>query len=451
MIDLEQRRSFDVRQQIKNLRAEFQTWRNESNPRTDLEKHSTQLRRITGQLDAFLTQLESADGQQRTNDDLLKGLLFLNRIWAYFRDMFAMRAVSVLQAPLKCSDEFAWECYRPLLEQARAAGKVDVGRLKEPPLVFFTSSASPFIQRRGTPFEAEGVTGGDLMRFTAALSFLPIPVIGVPWFQFNHLPTAVVLAHEVGHAVEQDFAVAAPLDRALADLPAEMGRRRSAWAAWRRELFADTFGLLCTGPAHLFALSSFLVAPQAQVLQESVDWSNLNMVPYPTRLLRIAFNVEVLRQLGLNDEGVAAAWGQAYPSSGMAEYEEFLRDIPGVAALFLQTPVPELGSAPVADIIKIKPDEWETIKAKAQNLTDVRSDEVNRFRRTAAAAAWAYYLDPDAYLANTKNATLSNKLAATILRGVRGPVATDAEASLRTQQAARDKELAGELFEFIMT
>lgn len=450
MIDLEQRRSFDVRQQIKVLRAEFQTWRNESNPRTELEKHNTQLRRITAQLDEFLTELESDNGQQRTNEDLLRGLLFLNRIWAYFRDMFAMRAVSMLKDPLKCSDEFAWECYRPLWEQARAAGKVDVGRLKEPPLVFFTSSASPFIQRRDTPFEAEGVTAADLSRFNAALSFLPIPVIGVPWFQLNHLPSAVVIAHEVGHAVEQDFAVAAALDRVLADLPAEMGRRRSAWAAWRRELFADTFGILCMGPAHLFALSSFLVAPHAQVVQESVDWSDLNKVPYPTRLLRIAFNVEVLRQLGLNDEGVAAAWAQAYPRSDLAEYKEFLRDIPTVAPLFLQTPVPELGSAPVADFIKIQPAEWEAIKAKAQNLTAITRDEVNRFRRTIAASAWAYYLDPDAYLANAKYAGLSKKLADTILSGVRGPGAA-ADDSLRAAQAGRDKGLAGELFDFIMT
>ena len=39
MMLLEQRRVFDVQQQMGALRAEFKTWRNESNPNTELEKH----------------------------------------------------------------------------------------------------------------------------------------------------------------------------------------------------------------------------------------------------------------------------------------------------------------------------------------------------------------------------------------------------------------------------
>ena len=83
--------------------------------------------------------------------------------------------------------------------------RLDAGKLKEPPLLFCSSNASPFIQRRNTPFLAEGVTADDMERFDAALAFLPIPIIGVPWSQANHLPAAVVIGHEVGHAVERDF------------------------------------------------------------------------------------------------------------------------------------------------------------------------------------------------------------------------------------------------------
>ena len=96
MMLLEQRRVFDVQQQMGALRAEFKTWRNESNPNTELEKHHTQILRITGVLEAYLDRLATPEGGIRSNDDLLAALLFVQRTWAYFRDMFALRTVRML-------------------------------------------------------------------------------------------------------------------------------------------------------------------------------------------------------------------------------------------------------------------------------------------------------------------------------------------------------------------
>src|SRR6185312_7371364 len=79
--------------------------------------------------------------------------------------------------------------------------------VKEPPLVFFNGGSSPFTMPRNYAFQAEAVAGESIEseQVTAILRALPIPVIGVPWFQIQHLPEMLVVAHEVGHDVESDF------------------------------------------------------------------------------------------------------------------------------------------------------------------------------------------------------------------------------------------------------
>jgi hypothetical protein len=49
-----------------------------------------------------------------------------------------------------------------------------------------------------------------------AVERLPIPPVGVPWFQLRPLPDALVLAHAIGHHVENDFDLT-PTLRELAD------------------------------------------------------------------------------------------------------------------------------------------------------------------------------------------------------------------------------------------
>ena len=68
----------------------------------------------------------------------------------------------------------------------------------------------------------------------------------------------------------------------------------------------------------------------------------------------------------------------------------------------------------------------------------MRRDEPNLFRRTLAAATWAYYSDPSAYIADARNRRLGSKLAQTILSGTRGPAQQNQQeaATLRAAQAS---------------
>ena len=76
---------------------------------------------------------------------------------------------------------------------------------------------------------------------------LPVPVVGVPWFQLYHLPDALVIGHEVGHLVERDTGLTATIqelvERAVTEARMDPGCV-AAWRGWAAEAFADVYGTL---------------------------------------------------------------------------------------------------------------------------------------------------------------------------------------------------------------
>ena len=85
-------------------------------------------------------------------------------------------------------------------------------------MVFLNGGWSPFEMSRGIAYEPEMVDDEEFprQRYRAILDDLPFPVIGVPWYQVRHLPDAVLLGHEVGHTVEDDFRLTKRLKSLLA-------------------------------------------------------------------------------------------------------------------------------------------------------------------------------------------------------------------------------------------
>jgi hypothetical protein len=448
-MNLSERRAMTLRHERDALLDEFRDWRGVSNARrASLAKHHSQIRRVTGVLERFLVDAPVGRDAFEDTDRLLACLLFAQRTWAYFRGKFAQHTASVLQDTLKCTDEFAWECYAPARQRALQAGLIRAGQLKEPPLTFFSSAAAPFIQRRETVFEAEGITSAEAAEFDLELKLLPIPVIGVPWHHVKHLPSAVVVAHEVGHAVEADFNAAEVIDRRLADLAEVDARRRPAWQAWREELFADVYATLCAGPAYVIALTDYLVGPAADVVNEwvnSADWTT-NLTgsrPYPTRSLRLEFNLAVLEQLDLPDVGVRQAWASAYPPSTWGQFAAFRADVGDVASVFLETPLPALGGTRIRNVICTTPADWQEITRKARRLIATgpgvpprkrgEEDDTPLFREWLAAATWAYGSDPEAY-AESRGARL---LAGALIEAIPGDTRAAAGRTREEQKALR--------------
>lgn len=467
-MNLAQRHEASLRYEHDALTADFKRWRNLTSRDDKVQKHFTQTRRITELLEELLAAAAAAtpaaapdpDAQNEAalNRAEARGqtLLFAQRTWAYFKSKFSLRYIDELRPMLKCADEFAWACYRPAWERARQAGKIDEGDLKEPPLIYLTGNESPVVQVREGRYAPEGIGAQDARTYSELLA-LPIPVIGLPWAQVSRLSLAVTLAHEVGHAVDEDFAVGAALDEAIRNLTTVPDARKSAWLAWRRELFADAWGVLCAGPAHLIALSDYLVTTPAEVKAERANPARWGI--YPPRLLRIFFNTQLLAAAGLADVGVWQEWQAAYPIHGMMDFDDFAADAPHVASALLRTPVPAFGAVAPADVIQMTPEQWAEVKRRADQLpaitditpktTDARQaakDNQTLFRLTLAAATWATHESTDPVAIETRITRTADALAIRAPGGTRGLAEDKAAAdALYAAQVARKADAAAKL------
>jgi hypothetical protein len=432
------RRSYLVRQRAALL-SEFQAWRDRTvnpptqNARPPLEKHKTQIERITRQLESFLADIPeppAAGGNTlSTYRDIHAALFFAQRVWAYYREKFALRDVIWLANDLRCADELAWHCYKPAVDAAKAAGTLQEGQLKEPPLVFFDSDGTPYAISRGRSFKPDGITEREEEQLGDVLLTLPIPVIGIPWHQVDHLPGGVAIGHEVGHAVWWDFQLRKPYENAFRGLQLENDADRSradAWLKWLPELFADAYGVLATGAAFALGLSAYLAEPEPVVRQErqTKPWE-----VYPGKYLRMKVVLGLLAALKVDDEGVAAAWKATYGSHQMCVFEP---DIPAVVAALLGTSLPAFGG-PIVNVLKPPADASKWANNLLANLALKAGPD---FRLLFAMAGLAFVRDPDTYATRSQNGELKQKFVDRIPQGVRSRK-LDGKAETEQTQADR--------------
>jgi hypothetical protein len=418
-MDLVRQRAIELRHQKQALRLELEDWRRRTKLGEKLEKHFSQVLAITAKLDNFLDLMEEPDENApepfKRYDNISRSLLGAHRVWAYFRSKLALRDVDWLADDLKCADELAWECYRPAREQAELARSIPPERIKEPPLVFFSNEASPFAQARHSVFEPELINQqGDVRRLGEALLLLPIPVIGIPWFQVDHLPMAVVVAHEVGHAVEHDFRLGKTLQDAFTAL-AVCDDRKPAWSSWRHELFADAYGVACTGPAFVQALMDFLAAAPAVIQQERIEESKWGR--YPNRYLRMLVNFQLLDHLGIRDPLMEQAWKNAYPSHAMQAFD---KDIEAVVSALLDTPLSTFGDLTLKEVVSFGPADVTRVNMLAEYINaGLELPEGESFRKLFSAATVAYYSAPETYVTMNGHSAVVKRMLSSITPGVR--------------------------------
>jgi hypothetical protein len=230
---------------------------------------------------------------------------------------------------LAACDDFAWACYQPA--QTHFAKQ-----RREPPLVYFSATWSPFALSRDANFQNEiragSGTAGWLAEddFQAVLARLPIPLLSIPWYQVAHLPAALILAHEVGHLVAADFGLEATirelLDRANLD-------HVDLWKQWWSEVFADLYGCVTVGPAFLGALMDLLASSAALVQQEDKRSGS-----YPSRALRVELGLGALEQMGRSADAVRLRtdWEKLY--GPIQKMTELLPEVPKVITALLAGP-----------------------------------------------------------------------------------------------------------------
>lgn len=322
MIDLPARKRIEANNKRSSLRAELDRWKRAA--LSDLPQHHTQVASAVTLIEGFLDE----ENMKLPLDKYTRLILAAHRIWEYFRAKWAQRYSDEMREYLEWADQMAYDCYLPISSIVS----------KAPPLVFLNGGFSPFVQPRERPFLAESVAtqeGISDERAKTAMQKLPFPVIGVPWYQMAHLPDMVSIGHEIGHIVEDDLVLTTDLQRAVGE--AVNPARKAYWCAWQRELFADVWGCLSTGPAFPFGLADFLAPTKVWV--EPVDASNA----YPPAWLRIRFNFEFLAEIQPDFKAEMASatgdWEQYFP----AGKSEFLDDVKMLVVALSSVSLPKLG------------------------------------------------------------------------------------------------------------
>jgi hypothetical protein len=371
-------------------------------------------------------------------------ILELHRIWNFFRSKFQLRSADWLRDFLKAADEFAWHCYEPAQRLALAADP-HLKDVKEPPLVFLTENWSALAVSRGTRFLVERDRYVQLLApsaFDEATQKLPIPVVGVPWTHLGHLADAVIIGHEVGHAVERDFGLLVPLQDAVgAAVPPE---RREAWRSWTREVFGDVYGCLATGPAFVGMLIDFLAPDFDEQKTVRLPAPEGSWGAYPPAPLRTLLNLELLRGLGCCAEAhdQARALGGQLDGHNLTAFEA---DLKGVVGAMLGTKLTALGGATVREVLPY----WETMHEHAAECATnllagnpVRKDG-DMVRQLFAAARLSFEKDPAAVKGPEVRETILRLVLNEILDGPRaGPGAAAGEDA--------DREAGAQLFDFVI-
>jgi hypothetical protein len=291
---------------------------------------------------------------------------------------------------------------------------------------------------RGTPYVVEPLPDGSMREpeFTAAVQLVPVALIGLPWFQVDHLPDAPLIAHEVGHAVEQDLGLG---DRVRALIEASVpGKRRVAWSAWSAEVFADVYGTLCCGSGFTQALMALLAGHPRQVkgeIRTPADWGS-----YPTRTLRVLLTAAVLAELGAypGDRPMADAWLAAYPDRPLKDFEN---DVDRVAAAVIRGPYGALKCSGLTAIIGYSGADEHVVSWLASRMLGRLALDKGGVRHIVAAARLAYDRDPIAFAGKDAAQLARDKIASVPWEGVRAAGGSgtppEPERSQRDQLAGR--------------
>jgi len=441
----------ELRGKLSSFDADFAYWVATSTPSTEqprprLEKHVSQIERLGNALaaerdiiESKLDALTSPESVVAACTQLEIDILDLHRVWGFFRRKFALRLVPRFFDFLEALDELAFHCYRRAVNPAIAAQTLRPEAVKEPPLVYFEDSTIPSAVTRSSKsylYDA-GRHVPKAAGLLAMMNAMPFPVIGVPWSQVHHLPSALMLAHEVGHCIERDLA----LDSALkAWIDGSVAAQRApAWRAWQSEVFADVFATLALGPTFAHSLVALLAKDAATIEKETRTSAAYG--EYPTASLRVALVCTVLEQ----EKHSAAAgeilqdWNLAYRKSALSDFKPDILNL--VTGLREQSPV----LSKLASALRFTPqDQQAAERASNVMLSPIAGTPVGDVRQLFASAAHAFQQNPDQHakreIDQTVVRTVLEQRAVGVRSVVSGPVVP------RGKQKDRDQAEATNFF-----
>jgi len=226
-------------------------------------------------------------------------IIWLWRVWYFFRDKFEQRDDRRFSDILSAADEVVWSCYRPFFQLPW------LKQLRQPaPLPYVEPDFSPAVLRRDQK-QVLDRKDRDFLLVRKAFSDLPVPILKIPITSINNPWALVLIGHEVGHVVEPlleaDFrdtfreALRSAIRRA-----GEKEDDQETWGGWADEIFADLYSILTMGQWAVWAMTQFETAEAAVMMERRFL--------YPSPLVRLALMTALARHYGLElDSPVADA------------------------------------------------------------------------------------------------------------------------------------------------
>lgn len=403
------RRRAALRDKLDALALDFGEWEALSTAGKPFEKHHTQVKRLVRRLGRLRQVLDDDIGKLRIDGAntmargyaLERDVLLLHNMWEFYRSRLSQRFVPWMKRFLDAADDYAWACLQPVITAAVAAKHVTAASVREPPLTYLNGEWSPFASTRGTALMSEAVSPSETERqaFIREVKSLPLSVLGLPWYQLSHLPDVLILAHEIGHVVEDDLYLTESLAKVLADTVAAESipaNRATAWQSWLGEAFADTFGAVAGGRGFACALADFVTLDVKAIRAESLTFPNWGV--YPTTALRLRVVAGALDALGDTD-GVKEIMARAEAlMDGMAPMSAFHDDCAPIARRWLETPLAALGGSTLLAIARVPSNHWKGVESvSAGALRSKFPLSTNDVRALVSGARLAFEQEPDKY------------------------------------------------------
>lgn len=302
-----------TRRQLSSLQNDIVEWLKKRRVKDKLSQHQTQLDTLEGVLIGALNclreALNSVDLQVAPSRLYAMCRLFeqrivwVGRVWDYFREKFDQRDDGRLGPLLAAADEVVWSCYAGVFREA----SIQDSQIQQGP------APLPFVDLRYSPHSIPRAEPPGDLKFDIDAPFvreflqqLPIPLVALPNSCINDPWWLVSLGHEVGHHVQYDLlpdwelvaSVSREIERAVTSAQSESAGDQivERWKAWGREIFADLFSIFCMGPWALWTVN------EAEFSDDRVMTKNKTL--YPAPVTRLALMRHVLAFLDIPDNTI---------------------------------------------------------------------------------------------------------------------------------------------------
>jgi hypothetical protein len=329
--------------EVDRFVREFETWKQEQQDQRVKESGDPR-RQYDSQLEALAKEILGATSILRShleNEVDVSGpsgavyrecgateeeLLWLWRVWDYFREKFDQRLNNAYSATLLAADEVVWSCYRPFFRTLKN------GRVPEPaPLPYIEGDFSPSALRSDRK-EVLARRGDDFKLTLEAFQRLPIPILKLPVTAIGNPWSLVLVGHEIGHIIQPMIGKDFPSRFAGRVANAVSHEDGALWEDWAAEIFADWYAIVTMGQWVVWAMGQFEMVDRPKMLERRG--------PYPAPLVRLKLLAAMAESYGLPVQIVLSDLGVEF-NIGMDDPPELRRDdaaVPAVAQAIADMP-----------------------------------------------------------------------------------------------------------------